>query len=131
MRGTWQTTGGGGGRVLAVVIVAALAIGSGAASAAVSALEVIAIVLGAVIALAVLGGVAWLVYRARSAPAPSDRPARPLEARPVYQLPPDPRPELEESHKPAAIGPGREVHYHFNVSAAELAAIMRHHAEEE
>src|SRR5439155_794610 len=107
--GTWQTSGGGGGLVLVVVIIAALAIGSGAASAAVSALEVILIVLGAVIALAVLGGVAWLVYRTRSAPAPSDRPGRPLEARPVYKLPPDPRPELEESSKPA-IEPPRETH---------------------
>jgi len=130
--GTWQTTGGSGpsGGLVLVVIVAAVLIGSGAASAIASALEVIAIITGAVIGLAVLGGIAWLVYRARPAPAPSDRPGRPLEARPVYQLPPDPRPELEESHKPAAIGPGREVPYHFHVSAAELAAIMRHHTEE-
>jgi hypothetical protein len=128
--GTWQTSGGGGG-LLPAVIIAAVLIGSGAASAAVSALEVIAIITGAVIGLAVLGGIAWLVYRARSAPARSDRPGRPITARPVYQLPPDPRPELEESHKPAAIGPGREVHYHFHVSAAELAAIVRNHTEEE
>jgi hypothetical protein len=29
-----------------------------------------------------------------------------------------------------AIGPGREIHLHLNVSAAELAAILRHHTEE-
>ncbi len=117
---------GTGGLALAVVIIAALAIGSGAASAAVSALvTIVAIVTGCLVGLAVLGGIAWLVCRARS-----DRPGATIAARPVYQLPPESRPELEESHKPAAIGPGREVHYHFHVSAAELAAIMRHAGEE-
>ena len=121
----------GGGLILVVVIVAALAIGSGAASAAVSALVTIVIVTGCVIAVAVLGGIALLVYRARSAPRRSERPGPAIGARPAYQLPPESRPQLEESHKPAAIGPGREVHYHFHVSAAELAAIMRHHTEED
>lgn len=124
MRGTWQTTDSGGGGLVLIVIIAALAIGSGAASAAVSALVTIVIVIGCVIALAVLAGIGYLVYRARSEPRRSDRPGAPLEARPVHQLPPESRPQLEESHKPA-IGPPRETHLHFHVSAAELAAIMR------
>jgi hypothetical protein len=37
---------------------------------------------------------------------------------------------LEESHKPA-IGPGREIHLHLNVSPDQLAAIMRHSIGEE
>lgn len=137
MRGTWQTTdSGGGGLVLIAVIVAAAVLGSGAASAAVSALEVIAIITGAVIALAILGVIAWLIYRARSAPARSDRPGARLTARPVSRIGSAAPPELSSGHKPAIgpprhenhfrdIGPGREVHYHFHVSAAELAAIMR------
>jgi hypothetical protein len=131
MRGTWQTTdsGGGGGLVLAVAA-AALLIGSGAASAAVSALVTIAIVTGCVLTAAVLGGIALLVYRARSELRRSDRPGRPIAGPVVRQLPPAERPVLSADHKPA-IGPGREVHYHFHVSAAELAAIMRLYTEEE
>jgi hypothetical protein len=140
--------------VLLVVIIAALVIGSGAASAAVSALvTIVLIVTGCVVAVAVLGSAAWLIWRARlraasagnvntasagnvtaasaSNATASDRPGRPIGAPAVYQLPPESRPQLEESHKPAAIGPGREVHYHFHVSAAELAAIMQNHAERE
>src|SRR5262245_57131569 len=124
MRGTWQTTGGGsgGGLAVAVVIVAALAIGSGAVSAAVSALVTIAIVVACLAIVAVLGGVALLVYRAKvergasgstfqraslEAAAPeskltrSDRPGRPVESRAVSSPPPEVRPQLEESHKPA------------------------------
>lgn len=115
----------GGGLVLAV-IAAAVLIGSGAASAIASALVTLLIITGAVIVLAVAGVVALLVYRTRS-----ERPGRPLGVRPVYELPPEPRPELSSGHKPAAIGPGREVHYHFHVSAAELAEIMRHHTGED
>jgi len=126
MRGTWQTTGGSGGGLALAIIAAAVLIGSGAVSAAASALVTIAIIVGAVIALAVLGGIAWLVYRARSAPAPSDRPGRPVAAPAAHQLPPEVRPQLEESSKPA-IGPPRETHLHFHVSAAELAAIMQQH----
>ena len=130
MKGTWQTTGGsGGGGGLVLVIVAVVLIGSGAASAAASAvaslLVTIAIILGALIGLAILGGVAWLVYRARS-----DRPARPIAARLMYPVPPAARPELEGSDKPA-IGPAREVHLHLSVTPDQLAAIMRHHLEED
>ena len=133
MRGTWQTTGsggsGGGGLVLAVVIVAAIALGSGAVSAAASAvaslLVTLAIVLGGVVTLAVLGGVAFLVWRSRQ-----DRPGRPIAARLMYPVPPAARPELEDSGKPA-IGPGREVHLHLNVSPDQLAAIVRHYTEED
>src|SRR5689334_7426150 len=96
MRGTWQTTDSGGGGVALIVIIAALAIGSGAASAAVSALEVIAIVIACLAAAAALGGIALIVYRARS-----ERRRRPIAARPVYQVGPESRPQLEESHKPA------------------------------
>ena len=130
MRGTWQTTdSGGGGLVLIAVIAAAVLIGSGAASAAVSALVTIVIVIGCVLGLAVLGAVACLVYRGRSGPRRSDRPGRPIAALPVYQLPPESRPRLEETSKPA-IGPGREIHLHLNVTPDQLAAIMRHHTEE-
>ena len=125
MRGTWQTTGSSGssGLVLAV-IAAAVLIGSGAVSAIASALLTILIIVGVVIVLAVAGVVALLVYRTRS-----ERPGRPIAARPVYELPPDSRPQLEESHKPA-IGPLRETHLHFHVSAAELAAIMQRYTED-
>jgi hypothetical protein len=126
VRGTWQTTdsGGGGGLVL-VVIAAVILAGSGAASAIASALVTLLIVIGALIVLAVLGGTAWLVHRARS-----DRPGRPIAAPVMYPLPPGPRPRLEGSRKPA-IGPGREVHLHLNVSPDQLAAILRHYTEGE
>lgn len=89
-----------------------------------SALVTILIVLGALIGLAVLGGIGWLVYRTRQ-----DRPGRPIEARPVVQLSPDPSLRLEGSYKPA-ISPAREVHLHLNVSLEQLAAIVRHYTEE-
>jgi hypothetical protein len=147
VRGTWQTTDSGGGGLVLVVIIAALAVGSGAASAAVSALVTIAIVLAAVIGLAVLGAAAVLVHRARS-----DRPGRPIPARVVSRVPPESRPQLEVSHisavrktsaqsRPAggeithpdyaAIEPPREIHVHLNVSPDQLAAILRHYTEEE
>ncbi len=123
--GTWQTSGGGGGGLVLVVIGAALAVGSGAASAAASALvTIVAIVAGCVTGLAVLGGVAWLVHRARSGPARSDRPGQAINAPVVSPVGPAARRELSEPYKPA-IGPARETHLHFHVSAAELAAIMR------
>ena len=103
--GTWQTSGGG---LVLAVIVAAVLLGSGAASAIASALVTILIITGCTIALAVLGGIAWLVYRARQ-----DRPGRPIAARPVYRLPPEARSRLEGSHNPA-IGPAREIHLHFH-----------------
>ena len=99
--------GGGGGLVLAV-IAAAVLLGSGAASAIASALVTILIIAAVVLVLAVAGGIAWLIYRARQ-----DRPGRPIAARPVYQLPPEARPRLEDSqsgHRAAA----REVHLHFH-----------------
>ena len=120
MRGTWQTTGSSGssGLVLAV-IAAAVLIGSGAVSAIASALVTILIIVGVVIVLAVAGVVALLVYRTRS-----ERPGRPIEAPAVYQLPPDPRPRLEDSHKPA-IEPPREIHLHLHgLTPDQLAAIV-------
>jgi hypothetical protein len=123
--GTWQTSGGGGGLVLALIAAAAL-LGSGAASAIASAVVTILIIIGSIIAAAILGALGWLFYRARL-----DRPGRPIEARPVVQLPPAVRPQLEEPSKPAAIEPAREVHLHLNVSPDQLAAIMRHYTGED
>ena len=121
--GTWKTTGGGG--LVLAVIAAALAIGSGAASAAVSALVTILIIIASIIGLAVLGGVGWLVYRARR-----DGAARPVAARPVYRLPPAAPPRLEASSRPA-LEPGREVHLHLTITPDQLAAILRQQHTEE
>lgn len=128
MRGTWQTTGGGGpgGGLVLALIVAAVLIGSGAASAAASAiaslLVTIAIVLGSIIGLTVLGGIGWLVHRARQ-----HRAGPPIAARPVYQLPPEARPRLGAPGRPA-LEPGRETHHlHLNVTPDQLAAILRHY----
>jgi len=122
MRGTWQTTdtGGHGGLVLVVVVVA-LAIGSGAASAAVSALVTILIVLGSIIGFAVLCGIGVLVYRGRQ-----DRPAAPIGARPVHQVP-SAAPQRLEAAQPLAIeAPRNELHLHFHgMDAAEVAEAIR------
>ena len=123
MRGTWQTTGSRGSDV-GLAILAAVLIGSGALTTIVHAIEVILIVTGCTIALAVVGGIALLVYRARQNP-----PGRPIAAPPMSRLAPAERPQLEVSHKPA-IGPAREVHLHLNVSPHQLAAIVRHYTEE-
>jgi hypothetical protein len=87
-----HTHGPQGGGLVMAVIAAAILLGSGAASAVASALVTIAVVLGCVIGLAVLGGIGWLVYRVRSGPVRSDRPGRPVAARQVSQLPPEVRP---------------------------------------
>jgi hypothetical protein len=123
VRGTWQTTGSGSGGLVLVVIAAVVLIGSGTASAAASALTsllvTIAIIIGSVIALAILGGIAWLVYRARS-----DRPGRAIAAPVVSQLPPAGRPALEGSHNPA-IEPAREIHLHLHgLTPDQVAAIV-------
>ena len=125
MRGTWQTTDSGGGGLVLAVIAAAVLLGSGAASAVASAVVTILIIVAVVVVLAVAGLVALLVYRTRQ-----DRPGRPIVARPVYQLPPEVQPHLEGSRKPA-IEPGRELHLHLNVTPDQLAAIVRHHTEED
>jgi len=39
-------------------------------------------------------------------------------------------PRLEVSERPA-IAPSREIHLHLNATPDQLAAILRHHAEEE
>jgi hypothetical protein len=124
VRGTWQTTdsGGGGGPVL-IVVIAVLALGSGAASAAASALVTLVIIAAAVITVAVLAAAGLLIWRTRS-----ERPGRPVTARPIVQLPPSPVPRLEDSSKPA-IGPAREIHLHLSLTPDQLAAIMRHHTE--
>jgi hypothetical protein len=128
MRGTWQTTGGNGGSgvlVLVLIVTAAAVLGSGAAAAIASALEVILIVAGVVIALAIAGGIGLLVYRARST-----LPTAAITARPVSQLPPGRRPSLASDHKTALGPPGNEVHLHLNVSPDQLAAIVEHYTQE-
>ena len=120
MKGTWQTTdsSGSSGLVLAV-IAAAVLIGSGALTAIVHAVVMILIMLGCTVALAVVGGIALLVYRTRS-----DALRRPIPARPVVQLPPGTRPGLEESSKPV-IEPARELHVHFHgLTPGQIAAIV-------
>jgi hypothetical protein len=87
--GTWQGSGtcqtpgvggpgggGPGGGLVLAVIAAVVLIGSGTASAVVSALVTMAIIIG----LVVLGGIGWLVYRLRH-----DRARRPIAARQVYR----------------------------------------------
>jgi hypothetical protein len=120
VNGTWKTTGGGSGG-LVLVLAAVILAGSGAASAAVSALVTILIITGSVIGAAVLGGIGWLVYRARQ-----DRPGRPIAARPIVQLPPAARPGLPEPCKPAIEAPRNELHLHFHgMSPAEAAEAIR------
>ncbi|HEY1323214.1 MAG TPA: hypothetical protein VGF32_23350 [Streptosporangiaceae bacterium] len=121
MRGTWQgsgtwksTGGGGGGLVLVLVVVAALAIGSGAVSAAVSALVTIVIVIACLAVAAVAGGIALLVYRARS-----DRPGRPLEAPVVSRIGPGSRPQLSEPYKMAAT----EIRHGMSDLAPEIGHV--------
>jgi hypothetical protein len=134
---------GGGGGLALVVIIAALAIGSGAVTAAVHVLEVAVIALGAVIGLAVLGGVALLVYRARS-----EGRRRLISAPVVSRIGSAPRPELSKTYKAGApeirngitdlapeIGNGiadlraiepPQIHVHIYVAdPAEAAAIIR------
>ena len=109
MRGTWQTTDSGGGGLVLAVIAAAVLIGSGAASAIASALVTVLIVTGVVITLAVAGVIALLVYRTRS-----ERPGRPIEARPVVPATPGFAPSVggipQTGHRPgrrAAPSPQR------------------------
>lgn len=125
--GTWKTTSGGGGGLALVVIVAVVLIGSGAASAAASAvaslLVTLAIVLGALIGLAVLGGIGFLVWRARQ-----DRPGRPIAARLMYPypVPPAVAPHLEGAGRPAVEAPRNELHLHFHgMTPADAAEAIR------
>jgi hypothetical protein len=84
-----------------------------------SLLVTIAVVLGGLIGLAVLGGIDWLVYRARQ-----DRPGRPVAAPGAYQVRLEPQPELPPSRK-AAIGPGRELHINLHgLTPDQIAAIV-------
>ena len=40
-------------------------------------------------------------------------------------------PACLEASQPLAIGPPREIHLHLNVTPDQLAAIVRHHTEED
>jgi hypothetical protein len=152
MRGTWQTTDSGGGGLVLAVIAAVVLAGSGAATAAVSAIVTIAITLAAVVAVAVAGVIGLIVYRARS-----EGRRRLTGAPAAYQVPPESRPQLWESHKPAAVhfaGPSRphggnldqrngprfgppaieppQLHLHFHgLSPAEVAEAIRQANERE
>ncbi|MGH3231637.1 MAG: hypothetical protein ACRDOA_24160 [Streptosporangiaceae bacterium] len=119
-----HTHGPGGGVALAV-IAAVILIGSGAASAIASALAGLLVIVAAVTGVAVLAGIAWLVRQARQ-----DRPGAPIAARSVVRYPPGIRTARADSSRPA-IEPPREVHLHLNVTPGQLAAIMRHHTEED
>jgi hypothetical protein len=123
MKGTWQTTDSGGGLVLAVLAVLVL-IGSGAASAAVSALEVALIVAAAVIGLAVITVAGLLIWRVRQ-----ERPGAPIAARQASRIGPGERPVLSSGHKAALEPPRSEQHFHLHLDGADpqvIAAIMRH-----
>jgi hypothetical protein len=123
MKGTWQATdsGGGSGGLVLIAVIVVVALGSGAASAAASALVTLLIIAAAVIGVAVLGGVAVLIYRTRS-----ERPRRPIAAPAVSPLPPESRPQLEGSHKPAIEPPRNELHLHFHgMTPAEAAEAIR------
>lgn len=117
---------GGGGLVL-IAVIAALAIGSGAVTAAISALEVIAVVIACLGAAAILGGIALLVYRARSDRRAQDGRSQVFTAQVVSS---DRRPSpsaLEASRAlPSAIEPARHVHIHLEgADPAAIAALLR------
>ena len=122
--GTWKTSGPDGGLVLAV-IAAAVVIGSGAAAAIASALVTLIVVAAVVMVLAVLGMIGLVVYRVRQ-----DRPRRAITPPAVYQVPRAAQQRLE-APQPLAIEPPREVHLHITVSPEQLAAILRHSANEQ
>lgn len=118
--GTWQTTssGSGGGLVLAV-IAAAVLIGSGAVTAAISALAVIAITIAVVTGVAVTAGIAVVVWRLRRPPRPGV-PYSPLLVQQATRAPLQPA-------QPRAVDPPRQLHLHLTVTPDQAAAIMRQH----
>jgi hypothetical protein len=120
MKGTWQTTGtvgGGGGLVVAAVLVL-LVIGSGTAARLSSALVAVLITLAAVVALIVVGGVGWLVYRARQ-----EWPGV------IYRAPqvPEIRQQLTDLRPPAIAAPvPRELHLHLHeLTPGQIATLLR------
>ena len=101
-------------------------IGSGVSSAITGTLAAVLVVIACTIGLAVLGGIAWLVYRVRQ-----DHPGRPIAARPVYQLSPGRRPRLEAPQRPALEPPRNELHLHFHgMNPTEVAEAIRHSTKE-
>lgn len=107
-QGTGQTTGGGG-KVLLIIAVLLLA-GSGTAEAVSAAVVALIVTL----AVTVLGGGAYLVYRARHETAPLMREIAPP---PVRQVPAQERPAIEAP---------RELHLHFHgADPAAVAEILR------
>ena len=110
---------GGGLAVVLVVLTVVAAVIRAIWHTLVEVAEIAAFTVLGAAGLAAVTGIAWLAYRARQ-----DRPGRPIEARPVVQLPPEPRPQLEGSHNPA-IGPARELHLHLHgLTADQIAAIV-------
>ena len=136
--GTWQTSGpdlGDVGLVLVAVAAAGVVV-----EVVLSIIVWIAVALGIASALAVVA----LVWRLRGKPAREARFAAAIAAQrqvpksaerlrisapPARQLPAEVRPHLEDPGRPA-LEPAREVHLHLNVSPEQLAAILRHSAEE-
>jgi hypothetical protein len=127
VRGTWETSGPdlgpvGGVAVLAVLTAAAYAV----AEWVLAWLWLIAVVTGACAVLAVALALVVLPRAARwrdrrdVAGYEAQRPAW-LAAEPVRQVP---------RTAPQAVEPRREVHLHLNVTPDQLAAIVRHHLEE-
>lgn len=84
-------------------------------------------ILAVVLALAVVPRLARRPGRTDAAAWQEPRPA-PLTAAPLAGIPRAVPPVLEVSARPA-IGPGRELHLHLNVTTGQLAAILRHHTE--
>ena len=116
--GTWQTSGGPDLSGL-IGVVALVAIAVAVAEFIAAYIWWIVGIGAAVIILALAGGITYLVHRARQ-----ERPGRPIPTRPVYRLPPEPRPQLESSHKPA-LGPAREIHLHLHgLTPDQIAAII-------
>ena len=117
MRGEWYTTtsGGSGGRLIAAVVLVLL--GSGAGARLSAALVAVLIALAVMLALAVVGGVAWLVYRARH-----ERPAVTYRAEPLTR-----NPGANTLQAPAIEPPvPREVHLHLHGATPEqIAEIAR------
>ncbi|MGP0027919.1 MAG: hypothetical protein ACLPKE_31865 [Streptosporangiaceae bacterium] len=96
---------------------------------------VVAWALMAAVILAVIAAAVYVVLWLRHRVLHPEVLARPPSIRAeVTAAEPAPRPGAASVPlpyaEPAALEPGREVHLHLNVTPDQLAAIMRHHTEE-